>query len=190
MKIIYKKIKDIIFLIFLCIVLQQCTHQSVDSNEIVSYHNLLKPTNQFIISSIPVTTLKADIADNEMEALGVTDYDTRMIGDISARVSGRIQKLYIKSTFQGIMKGQKIMEIYSPELSTAQQNLLFLLKNDASNYSLINTAKQKLLLLGVSPAQIQMLAKSGRASNTVSVYSNYSGHIYEMDIGSVTTPRP
>src|SRR5256885_10072389 len=43
----------------------------------------------------------------------------------------------------------------SPELVTAQQELLFLLKNDPDNSSLINAAKQKLLLLGISEGQLQ-----------------------------------
>jgi Cu(I)/Ag(I) efflux system membrane fusion protein len=147
----------------------------------VELSTLLKPANQFVVSSIPVTTIKADIAQNEMEALGVTDYDTRMIGSIAAKISGRIQKLYVKYTFQEIMKGQKIMDIYSPELLTAEQNLLFLLKNDAANTSLINSAKQKLLLLGVSSAQLQQIIKTGKSSFTIAVYSNYNGHLHGME---------
>ena len=142
---------------------------------------LLKPANQFVVSSIPVTTIKAGVAQNEMEAFGVTDYDTRMIGNISAKISGRIQKLYVKYTFQEVMNGQKVMDIYSPELLTAEQNLLFLIKNDAANTSLINTAKQKLVLLGVSSTQLQQILKTGKPSLTISVYSNYSGHIHDME---------
>ena len=156
----------------------------------VALSSLLKPANQYVVASIPVITLKADMPDNEMDALGITDYDTRMIGDIAAKVSGRIQRLYVKSTFQEIMKGQKILDIYSPELSTAEQNLIFLIKNDASNNSLINAAKQKLLLLGVSSIQIQQMLRTGRASSTVSVFSNYSGHIHEMEGGNVLAPKP
>ena len=146
----------------------------------VELSSLLKPANQYVVSSIPVTTIKPADAQNEMEALGVTDYDTRMIGDISAKVSGRIQKLYVKYTFEEVMKGQKIMDIYSPELSTAQQNLLFFLKNDASNTSLIDAAKQKLLLSGVSSAQLQQIVSTGKPSYTIAVYSNYSGHIHDI----------
>ena len=42
------------------------------------------------------------------------------------------------------------MDIYSPALSAAQQELLFLIQNDSGNESLIRAAKQKLLLLGMS----------------------------------------
>lgn len=150
----------------------------------VGLSSLLKPANQFVVSSIEVTTLKSDMAQNEMDAYGITDYDTRMVADISAKISGRIQKLYVKYTFQQVTKGQKIMDIYSPELLTAEQNLLFLVKNDASNTSLINAAKQKLLLLGVSSTQLQKILKSGKPSYAISVYSNYSGHLHENNVQS------
>jgi Cu(I)/Ag(I) efflux system membrane fusion protein len=80
--------------------------------------------------------------------LGNIGYDTREVGSISARVSGRIEKLYVKYRYQRISKGQHILDIYSPELLTAQQNLLFLLKNDAGNTTMIQASKEKLLLLG------------------------------------------
>jgi membrane fusion protein, copper/silver efflux system len=147
----------------------------------IQLSSLLKPANQFVVSSIPATTITPGIAQDEMEALGVTDYDTRTIGNIAAKTSGRIQKLYVKYTFQEITKGQKIMDIYSPEILTAEQDLLFLLKNDVSNSSLIDAAKQKLLLLGVSFDQLQQIINKRSSSSTISVYSNYNGHIHGME---------
>src|SRR5260221_3189102 len=64
--------------------------------------------------------------------LGTIAYDTRLVNTISARVSGRIEKLYVKYRYQHIMKGQRIMDIYSPELLTTEQELLFVIKNDRS----------------------------------------------------------
>ena len=61
---------------------------------------------------------------------------------------------------------------------TAQQNLLFLLKNDPENSSFIEAAKEKLLLLGVSQQQLQQIIQTGKTIFTISVYSNYSGHIH------------
>jgi Cu(I)/Ag(I) efflux system membrane fusion protein len=71
------------------------------------------------------------------------------------------------------------MDIYSPDLETAQQELLFLLKNDAENAGLIHAAKQKLLLLGMSDDQLTKVIDSGKPTSTVTVYSNYSGHLHE-----------
>ena len=102
------------------------------------------------------------------------------------------------------MKGQRIMDIYSPELLTSEEELLFLIKNDNDNTSLINAAKQKLLLLGMSENQLQQIIKTQKPSLSVAVYSNYSGHIHEagntmpgennneqkMDVSRITEELP
>lgn len=145
----------------------------------IQLDDLLQPTDRFVVSSIPVTTLQKSSEMMEVDALGTVAYDTRFINTISARVSGRIEKLYVKYRYQHIIKGQKLMDIYSPELVTSEQELIFLLKNDAANTSLINAAKQKLLLLGVSHNQLQQIIQTRKPSLTISVYSNYTGHIHE-----------
>ena len=145
----------------------------------ISLESLLKPTNEFVVSTIPVTTIQKSSTQIEIEALGNIAYDTRQVGSISSRVSGRIEKLYVRYRFQKINKGQHILDIYSPELMTAQQNLLFLLKNDAANETFIQAAKDKLLLLGMSNVQLHQIILSKKPSLTISVYSIYSGHIHE-----------
>lgn len=145
----------------------------------VTLETMLKPTNEFVVSSIPVVTIGKDEEQIEIEALGSIAYDTRQVGSISSRVSGRIEKLYVRFRYQKISKGQHILDIYSPELMTAQQNLLFLLKNNPTNTSFIQAAKEKLLLLGMSSQQLQQVIQSDRPSLTIAVYSNYSGHIHE-----------
>ena len=149
----------------------------------VTLDALLKPTNEFVVSSIPVTTIQKKEEQIEMEVLGNIAYDTRAVGSISSRVAGRIEKLYVRYRFQRINKGQHIMDIYSPELLTAQQNLLFISKNDPGNTSLLQAAKDKLLLLGISSRQLQQVINTGKASLTIAVYSNYAGHIHEASVG-------
>jgi membrane fusion protein, copper/silver efflux system len=150
----------------------------------VKLESLIKPANEFVISSLPVTTLQQKNSGDSIQSFGTIEYDSRATGTISARVSGRIEKLYVRYRYEEVEKGQKIMDIYSPELLTAQQNLLFLLKSDAQNSSFIKTAKEKLLLLGMSDEQLDQVIRSGKPSYAVSIYSGYSGHIHEagMDV--------
>lgn len=145
----------------------------------VNLSTLLQSNNNTIISSIPVTTMQFAKQQIQLEALGTVEYDTRFMKTISARVSGRIEKLYIKYRYQPVRRGDKIMDIYSPELLTGQQNLLFLVKHDPTNAPLINAAKQRLLLLGMTQNQLQGIISSGKALLSVTVYSNYSGHVHE-----------
>lgn len=142
---------------------------------------LLKPTNEYVLSSVSVTTMRTNNAAIEVRALGNVMYDTRQAGSVSARIAGRIEKLYVRYRYQAVSKGQKIMDIYSPEILTAQQNLLFLLKNDAENTSFITAAKEKLLLLGMSHEQLQQVIKTQKPAFTISMFSPYSGHIHEAE---------
>ena len=91
-----------------------------------------------------------------------------------------------------INKGDKIMDLYSPELLTAQENLLFFLQNDSDNEIIINAAKQKLFLLGMTSQQMNQLVKTKKTSLTISVYSNYSGNIHENSVvkmGEISSPQ-
>jgi Cu(I)/Ag(I) efflux system membrane fusion protein len=144
---------------------------------------LIRPTNEFVISTISVTSIQKREEEIEIEALGNITYDTRQAGSISSRIGGRIEKLYVRYRYQKITKGQHILDIYSPELVTAQQNLLFLLKNDPSNITFIGAAKEKLLLLGMSESQLQQVFRSGKVAMSIAVYSNYNGHIHEAANG-------
>jgi membrane fusion protein, copper/silver efflux system len=145
----------------------------------IELSDLLQPSDQFVVSSIPVVTLQNEKKSLPVEVLGSVNYDSRHINMISARVSGRIEKLYVRYRYQHIHKGDRIMDIYSPELATAQQELLFLIKNDPENERLIRTATQKLLLLGMSEDQLNKVISSNKPSATITVYSNYSGHLHE-----------
>ncbi len=147
----------------------------------VSLNTLLRPANQQVIANIPMIHLMERKEDIQMESFGFIAYDTRQAGVISVNFSGRIEKLYVKYRYQNINRGQKIMDIYSPELQTAEENLLFVLKNDRGNTTLLELAKQKLMLLGMNTQQINALIQLGKPSGTVSVYSNYSGHVHESN---------
>jgi Cu(I)/Ag(I) efflux system membrane fusion protein len=169
----------------------------------IQLNDLLQPTDRFVVSSIPVTTIIKKSEQVEVEALGTVSYDTRLVNTISARVTGRIEKLYVKYRYQHVMKGERIMDIYSPDLLTTQQELLFLIKNDPDNSALIGAAKQKLLLLGVSESQLEQITRSQKPSLSIAVYSDYNGHIHEagempktgiqgikMDISTTTEELP
>lgn len=151
---------------------------------------LLKPTNEYVLSSVPVTTISTANEAIEIKALGNIMYDTRQVGSVSARIAGRIEKLYVRYRYQAVSKGQKIMDIYSPEILTAQQNLLFLLKSDPENTSFITAAKEKLLLLGMSNAQLQQVIKTRKPNFTISIFSPYSGHVHEAEPMGNTEQTP
>lgn len=141
---------------------------------------LLKPTNQFVIGDFNTITPKDTSVFEEVTFPGEVTYDDETISIISARVSGRIEKMYVKYPSQKIKKGQKIFEIYSPELLTMQDNYIYLLKNDEQNTSLIASAKNKLALYGMTTAQIQALTQTKKTNPIVVVYSSEEGIVEEI----------
>lgn len=138
---------------------------------------LLKSPNETVIASIK--TIKGEYKSMPVStaAQGVVTYDTRNIYTIPTRIGGRLEKVFLKYAFQKVRKGQKVVEIYSPELLTAQRELIFLLENDSENQALIQSAKERLKLLGSSEGQINDLIQSKEPKSTFSIYSSYDGYI-------------
>jgi membrane fusion protein, copper/silver efflux system len=172
----------ILYGVLICVVCGACKNNTHDEHQdhvekTVEPGTLLKPANGFVLSSVPVTTMEEKEQDVELSVVGRVTYDTRQTASISSRVSGRIEKLYIHYRYQEIAKGQRIMDIYSKELVTAQQNLLFVLKNDTGNNTLINAAKERLLLLGMTAKQVDDLVNTQVVLYAVPVFSKYGGFI-------------
>jgi len=101
---------------------------------------------------------------------------------ISSRVSGRIEKLYIKSLGETLNPGVKLYDLYSEDLLVAQKEYLMALeKSNAFSESemdyiqLADGAKNKLLLWGMSENQIKSLNNKKELSDVVTIYSSYKG---------------
>lgn len=146
----------------------------------ISLHTVLQPANSSVISTVEVFMPEQKATPITVSANGYLDFDTRTFNNIAARFSGRIEKLYIKYAFQEIHRGQRIFDIYSPELVNAQQDLIFVTKNSPEETSLVNAAKQKLLLLGMTDAQVAQVLKTGKAFYSLPVFSSYEGHVHDM----------
>jgi len=104
---------------------------------------------------------------------GVIAPDERSLQSQTAHVAGRIEKLYVDFTGETVRQGQTLATIYSPELFTAQQELLEALKLNQGQ--LIAAAREKLLLWKLSDEQISTIESSGKVSATVEIKSNTSG---------------
>jgi Cu(I)/Ag(I) efflux system membrane fusion protein len=102
---------------------------------------------------------------------------------------GRVDRLYYKNIGDYIKKGSPLLEVYSEQLNNAKQEyLLALQRRNVLDNSLINfdqvieSAKIKLLLWGMSEAQVNALSKSKQPSLTTTVYSKEGGFITAIDL--------
>ncbi|WP_342328267.1 efflux RND transporter periplasmic adaptor subunit [Pedobacter sp. FW305-3-2-15-E-R2A2] len=146
----------------------------IDSN----LSHLLKPSNEQVVSALPVIKAEYGAKIFTEEVQGVMNYDARNQNNISSKVSGRIERLWVKYNYQPVKKGQLIMEIYSPDLAAAQQELLFIHRS-GNDPMMLAQGKQRLILLGMTPSGISNLLKTGKPSYRIPVYSNTSGYILE-----------
>lgn len=169
-------------IVWLLILATACNRQTQEDHTHHSGHggkdsiNLVaRPVNQVVLSSQKTIKPVRGSNQNTVAANGYIAFDERRNNKVAVRISGRIEKLYVKYNFQYVKRGQTIAKLYSPELSTYQEEYLFLLKS--SEDSLAEKAKEKLRLLGLSESQIMQIKKSGIVSNTISITSAIDGFI-------------
>jgi membrane fusion protein, copper/silver efflux system len=143
---------------------------------------------QIKLANIHTDTIHNGSFGNKMVLTGTLNFDQSKLVSISARVEGRIQTLYFKNTGDYVHKGDKLYDIYSEELNNAKQEYVTSLQQSAIdntliNYSeLIDAAKNKLLLWGMSTEQIKQLSQSKEVSTITSFYSAESGYITTLSI--------
>lgn len=149
---------------------------------------LLQSPDESVTASM--ATIKAEYKKMPMtaEAHGVVAYDTRYVHAVPARIGGRLEHVYLRYEFQPVAKGQKVAEIYSPELLTTQRELLFLTEHDAANTDLIGAAKEKLLLLGATQKQVDDLITTKETSGRFTIYSPYDGYLILSDQSMPAAP--
>lgn len=147
-----------------------------------------------LLASVETYTVKKEHIHKEIESYSYVDFAEPLKKTLSARFNGRIEKLYASETGKIVNKGEPLFEIYSPELVQAQNEYLIALnKNNSdkiiSNSSekespnnLLNSAKQKLHLLGLTEEQINEIEKNGKPSLQIKYLSPFQGTIIEKRI--------
>jgi Cu(I)/Ag(I) efflux system membrane fusion protein len=149
-------------------------NNSVEDNSI---DNLIKPTDNFIVGNYQTTTAIDTTLSSEINLPGIVGYDPNSSVNIAARMSGRIERMYVNYKYQKVNKGQKLFDLYSPELLTEQQNFIYMVINDVENPAIINASRQKLLLYGMTESQINFLVATKKSNPVISIFSPASGII-------------
>ncbi|MCB9197580.1 MAG: efflux RND transporter periplasmic adaptor subunit [Flavobacteriales bacterium] len=116
-------------------------------------------------------------SENGIALSGKIKPDETASSSVVTHVSGRIEKLYVSYTGQSVAKGQKVAEIYSPQLISAQKELIEANKVKSSNPSLYKAAYNKLKNWKLNDNQIESILKSESIIETFSIYAQFSGVI-------------
>ncbi len=158
---------------------QSVSSEAVELTDDLTF--LLQPTNEAILSGVATLKPQQKTVQASVELEGIVTYDERRVYTIPAKVGGRIEKLLVQYNFQPVHKGQKLLEVYSPDLVTAQKELLYLVRSAPEDKALITASKQRLLLLGATEAQVNRLIRTGEASYSFAVYSPYDGYVVSLN---------
>ncbi len=109
--------------------------------------------------------------------------DSRII-DVTAWFSGYVKQLHVGTLYQKVKKGEALALVYSPEVYKAKQDYLNAIRFHAKrpSASMVRSAKTKLLLLGVSKAEILQVGNKSKVSKYTTIYAPSSGWIFEKNI--------
>ena len=128
------------------------------------------------LSNIQTTILgQTGKSSNEFSLSGKIQADERTAASQVTHLPGRIEKLYVTFKGERVNKGQKVAEIYSPELVAAQQELLEALKYQNVNASLLEAARKKLYYWKIPKSTISAIEKSGKIQETFTLFAEISG---------------
>jgi Cu(I)/Ag(I) efflux system membrane fusion protein len=145
---------------------------------------------QVQLGNIMVDTLQQRDIRSELNLTGTLNLNASQIVSVNARVMGRIEKLYVKTTGEYVTKGSPLYELYSEELNNDKQEYIAALERKSlfKEQSLINfnelieNARTKLALWGMTAAQIKALEKTKHAPLTTTFYSTAPGYVTSLEV--------
>ncbi|HZZ75438.1 MAG TPA: efflux RND transporter periplasmic adaptor subunit [Puia sp.] len=152
-------------------------------------NTLMLSDQQVQLGNIQVDTIGNGKIGNTTVLNASLTIDETKSSAISSRVAGRIDKLYFKNTGEYIKKGDRLYDLYSESLNNAKQEYILALEKSAVlDQSIIDfkqlteSARNKLLLWGMTADQIALLEKTKQASPLTTFYSTASGVLTSFEI--------
>lgn len=131
------------------------------------------------MASVETVTVERRALTNEMRAVGKIQYNETALAAVVSRVDGYVERLYVDYTGVQVNPGDHLVDIYSPDLVVAQQELLVALSSGASNSSLVEASRLKLLRFGLTEKQVNDLIQNRKVSERVTLFSPIQGTVTE-----------
>jgi membrane fusion protein, copper/silver efflux system len=136
------------------------------------------------LANVQTTIVSMEHPQKDVRLFGKVKPNERFLQSQAAYVGGRIEKLFVNSIGDRVGKGQALAVIYSPELYTAEQELVEALKfgEPQQRTYMVNAAKEKLRLWNLTSGQIANIIRTRTASPMVQLKSNTSGTVISRSV--------
>ena len=132
--------------------------------------------------NLGVRTAQAELGTLEprMEAAGAVAWNERNVVLVQTRAAGFVEKLHARAPLDPVAKGAPLVELLIPEWAGAQEEFLLLAR--AGERDLAAAARQRLVLLGMSEAQIMRVEQAGTVQNRFTLRAPIAGVIAELGV--------
>jgi len=127
------------------------------------------------LANVMTSVVSAQNPLKEVRLYGKVQADERLLQNQATHITGRIEKLLVNFTGEPVRKGQKLAQIYSPELVTAQQELIEAIRSKQSQPEIYEAAREKLHQWKLTEGQISDLEHSGQIQSNMDILSNTAG---------------
>ena len=139
-------------------------------------------TEAMAMANIQTTKVKSVSASNELSLTGKVKVNEQQLSVVTAKFPGRIEKLFVNFEGQEVKCGERLATIYSPELVTAQRELLEAKNLKIISPQLLEAAKEKLRLWKINDKQIEKIEQTNEVVTTLDVYSEVSGFVTKRQV--------
>ena len=123
-----------------------------------------------------------------VDTVGLVGVDEHRIEAIQVREPGWVEELQVRAGGDSVRRGQELAGIYSPALLATQQELL--IARDSSDPHLIEAARQRLSLFGLSTEQIARIEHTGKPERRVAYYAPFDGFVTELGVRQGAAVEP
>ncbi|WP_333875497.1 efflux RND transporter periplasmic adaptor subunit [Methylobacter sp.] len=138
-----------------------------------------------------------------IRTVGRVTYDEQLLTRLHPKIEGWITKLYVDETGEQVKRNQELLEIYSPQLVTTEEEYLLALngleelKNSPykdvrqSADNLVKSTRERLAWLDVPAHQISTLEATRKAEKNLHIHSPFNGSVVNIGAreGVYVTPQ-
>lgn len=116
-----------------------------------------------------------------VEAVGSVAYNERDVALVQARSNGFVERLYVRAPLDPVKKGQPLAELYVPDWVAAQEEYLSIKRMaGAGTDGLLDAARQRMRLSGMTDDQIRLVESSGKVHPRIMITAPVGGVIAEL----------